>query len=39
MNGMNDLSLDRIVEILAAKGREGEYWDISRSGMRIWRIC
>ena len=27
MNGMNDLSLDRIVEILAAKGREGEYWD------------
>lgn len=27
MNGMNDLPLDRIVEILAAKGREGEYWD------------
>lgn len=27
MNGMNDLPLDRIVEILAVKGREGEYWD------------
>ena len=27
MNGMNDLPLDRIVKILAAKGREGEYWD------------
>ena len=27
MNGMNDLPLDRIIEILAAKGREGEYWD------------
>lgn len=24
---MNDLPLDRIVKILAAKGREGEYWD------------
>lgn len=27
MNGLNDLSLNRIVEILASKGHEGEYWD------------
>ena len=27
MSGLNDLSLNRIVEILASKGHEGEYWD------------
>ncbi len=27
MSGLNDLSLNRIVEILTSKGHEGEYWD------------